>query len=62
MKILSLLFSLLLGAVVILFFLQPWDALEKMLGSSGPREAAPAKPSAAPEPAAKIEAAPAKPH
>ena len=61
MKILSLLFSLLLGAVVILFFLQPWDALEKMLGSSGPREAAPAKPSAAPEPAATAEAAPPKP-
>jgi len=31
MKTLSLLFSLLLGAAVFLIFVQPWDALEKLL-------------------------------
>jgi hypothetical protein len=58
MKILSLLFSLLLGAGVLLFFLQPWDKIEKMLGDTGTREAAPAKPSSAGEDAAAVETAP----
>jgi len=31
MKTLSLLLSLLLGAAVLLIFVQPWDALEKLL-------------------------------
>jgi endonuclease YncB( thermonuclease family) len=61
MKILSLLFSLLLGAAVILFFLQPWDTIEKMMGTTGPREAAPPKPSTTPEPTATVETAPARP-
>jgi endonuclease YncB( thermonuclease family) len=55
MKILSLLFSLLLGAGVLLFFLQPWDKIEKMLGGASPREAAPLESTAA------VEAAPPKP-
>jgi endonuclease YncB( thermonuclease family) len=55
MKILSLLFSLLLGAAVLLFFLQPWDRLEKMLGDTAKREAA------APQSTAAVEAAPPKP-
>ena len=55
MKILSLLFSLLLGAGVLLFFLQPWDKIEKMLGGAGTREAAPLESTAA------VEAAPPKP-
>ena len=55
MKILSLLFSLLLGAGVLLFFLQPWDKIETMLGGTGRREAAPLEPTAA------VEAAPPKP-
>ena len=55
MKILSLLFSLLLGAGVLLFFLQPWDKIETMLGGTGRREAAPPKSTAA------VEAAPPKP-
>ena len=49
MKTLSLLFSLLLGAAVLLIFVQPWGALEKMLGATGTREAAPAKPLTPPE-------------
>jgi endonuclease YncB( thermonuclease family) len=61
MKILSLLFSLLLGAAVLLFFVQPWDKLERMLGNTGAREAAPAKPSTADESTAAVEATPAKP-
>ena len=61
MKILSLLFSLLLGAAVLLFFVQPWDKLEKMLGNTPSREAAPAKPSTADEPTAAVEATSAKP-
>jgi endonuclease YncB( thermonuclease family) len=56
MKALSLLFSLLLGAAVLLIFIQPWDALERMLGAAGPREAAPAKPPAPPESTATVEA------
>jgi endonuclease YncB( thermonuclease family) len=60
MKILSLVFSLLLGAAVLLFFLQPWDRLEKMLGDTGGREAAPAKPSGAGEETAAVETAPPK--
>ena len=60
MKILSLLFSLLLGAAVLLFFLQPWDRLERMLGGTGTREAAPAKPSGAGEETAAVETAPPK--
>jgi endonuclease YncB( thermonuclease family) len=56
MKILSLLFSLLLGAAVLLFFLQPWDRLERMLGDLGAREAAPA-----PQTTAAAEAPPPKP-
>ena len=55
MKILSLLFSLLLGAGVLLFFLQPWNKIEKMLGGTGTREAAPLEFTAA------VEAAPPKP-
>ena len=55
MKVLSLLFSLLLGAAVLLFFLQPWDRIEKMLGDSVTRETAP------PESTAAVEAAPPKP-
>ena len=55
MKILSLLFSLLLGAGVLLFFLQPWNKIEKMLGGTGTREAAPLESTAA------VEAAPPKP-
>ena len=55
MKILSLLFSLLLGAGVLLFFLQPWDKIEKMLGDSVTRETAPLESTAA------VEAAPPKP-
>ena len=55
MKILSLLFSLLLGAGVLLFFLQPWDKIETMLGGTGRREAAPLESTAA------VEAAPPKP-
>jgi len=55
MKILSLLFSLLLGAAVLLFFLQPWDRLEKMFGDTAKREAA------APQSTATVEAAPPKP-
>ena len=38
MKTLSLLFSLLLGAAVLLIFVQPWGALEKMLGVTATRE------------------------
>lgn len=56
MKILSLLFSLLLGASVLLFFLQPWDRLERILGDIGAREAAPA-----PQTTAAVEAPPLKP-
>jgi endonuclease YncB( thermonuclease family) len=55
MKILSLLFSLLLGAGVLLFFLQPWDKIETMLGGIGRREAAPLESTAA------VEAPPPKP-
>ena len=55
MKILSLLFSLLLGAAVLLFFLQPWDRLEKMFDDTAKREAA------APQSTAAVEAAPPKP-
>ena len=55
MKILSLLFSLLLGAGVLLFFLQPWDKIETMLGGIGRRQAAPLESTAA------VEAAPPKP-
>ena len=61
MKTLSLLFSLLLGAAVLFIFVQPWDALEKMLGPTATREAAPAKPLASPESTATVEATPAKP-
>ena len=58
MKILSLLFSLLLGAAVLLFFLQPLDRLEKMFGDTAKREAAPAKPLGAGEETAAVETAP----
>jgi hypothetical protein len=61
MKILSLLFSLLLGVAVLLFFLQPWDKLESMLGTTGTREAAPATPLSTPESTAAVDAAPQKP-
>lgn len=61
MKILSLLFSLLLGAGVLLFFLQPWDKIEKMLGDTAKREAAPTKPSSAGEDATAVETAPPQP-
>ncbi len=55
MKVLSLLFSLLLGAAVLLFFLQPWDRLEKMFDDAAQREAA------APQSTATIAATPPKP-
>jgi hypothetical protein len=61
MKTLSLLFSLLLGAAVLVIFVQPWGALEKMLGVTTTREAAPAKPLTPPEQTATVEATPAKP-
>jgi endonuclease YncB( thermonuclease family) len=61
MKTLSLLFSLLLGAAVLLIFVQPWGELEKMLGPTATREAAPAEPLAPPEQTATVEATPAKP-
>lgn len=61
MKTLSLLFSLLLGAAVLVIFVQPWGALEKMLGPTATREAAPAKPLTPPEQTATVEATPAKP-
>ncbi len=61
MKTLSLLFSLLLGAAVLLIFVQPWGALEKMLGPTATREAAPAKPLTPPDSTATVEATPAKP-
>jgi endonuclease YncB( thermonuclease family) len=61
MKTLSLLFSLLLGAAVLVIFVQPWGALEKMLGVTATREAAPAKPLTPPEQTAAVEATPAKP-
>jgi len=59
MKTLSLLFSLLLGAAILVIFIQPWDALESMLGATGTR--APAKPPASPESTATVETAPPKP-
>ena len=49
MKVLSLLFSLLLGAAVLLFFLQPWAALERLLGDTVTHEAAPFESTAAVE-------------
>ena len=62
MKTLSLLFSLLLGAAVLVIFVQPWGALEKkMWGPTGTREAAPAKPPTPPDSTAAVEATPAKP-
>jgi endonuclease YncB( thermonuclease family) len=61
MKTLPLLFSLLLGAAVLLIFVQPWDALEKMPGVTATREAAPAKPLTPPEQTATVETTPAKP-
>lgn len=61
MKTLSLLFSLLLGAAVLVIFVQPWGALEKMLGVTATREAPPAKPLTPPEQTAAVEATPAKP-
>ena len=61
MKTLSLLFSLLLGAAVLLIFVQPWGALEKMLGPTATREAAPAEPLTPPDSTATVEATPAKP-
>jgi endonuclease YncB( thermonuclease family) len=61
MKTLSLLFSLLLGAAVLFIFVQPWDALEKMLGATETRKAAPAKPLTQPEQTATVETAPPKP-
>ena len=61
MKTLSLLFSLLLGAAVLVIFVQPWGALEKMLGPTATREAAPAKPLTPPDSTAAVEATPAKP-
>jgi endonuclease YncB( thermonuclease family) len=61
MKTLSLLFSLLLGAAVLFIFVQPWGALEKLLGVTATREAAPAKPLAPPDSTATVETTPAKP-
>ena len=61
MKTLSLLFSLLLGAAVLVIFVQPWGALEKMWGPTATREAAPAKPPTPPEQTAAVEVTPAKP-
>jgi endonuclease YncB( thermonuclease family) len=63
MKTLSLLFSLLLGAAVLFIFVEPWGALQKMLGATDTHEAAPApaKPLTQPEQTATAETAPAKP-
>ena len=61
MKTLSLLFSLLLGAAVLVIFVQPWGALEKMWGPTATREAAPAKPPTPLDSTAAVEATPAKP-
>jgi endonuclease YncB( thermonuclease family) len=61
MKTLSLLFSVLLGAAVLVIFVQPWGALEKMWGPTATREAAPAKPPTPPDSTAAVEATPAKP-
>ena len=61
MKTLSLLFSLVLGAAVLVIFVQPWGALEKMWGPTATREAAPAKPPTPPDSTAAVEATPAKP-
>ena len=61
MKTLSLLFSLLLGAAVLLIFVQPWDALEKLLVPAATRDAAPAKPLTPPDSTATVETTPAKP-
>jgi len=61
MKTLSLLFSLLLGATVLLIFVQPWDALEKLLVPAATRDAAPAKPLTPPDSTATVETTPAKP-
>jgi endonuclease YncB( thermonuclease family) len=56
-KVLSLLFSLLLGAAVLLFFLKPWDRIESLLGTAGTRAGAPAKPPST----AKVETTPETP-
>lgn len=60
MKVLSLLFSLLLGAAVLLFFVQPWDKLERMMGSTGARETSHAKPPAMGDSTGAVEQAPEK--
>ena len=57
-----MLFSLLLGAAVLVIFVQPWGALEKkMWGPTATREAAPAKPPITPDSTAVVEVTPAKP-
>jgi endonuclease YncB( thermonuclease family) len=62
MKILSFLFSLLLGAAVLLFFVQPWDRIESMLGSLVGWDAGPTKPQpASVDSTAAVETAPATP-
>ena len=38
MKVLSLLFSLLLAAAVLIILLRPWNALETLMGSAGRTE------------------------
>jgi endonuclease YncB( thermonuclease family) len=62
MKVLSFLFSLLLGAAVLLFFVQPWDRIESMLGSLVGWDAGPTKPQpASVDSTAAVETAPATP-
>jgi endonuclease YncB( thermonuclease family) len=62
MKVLSFLFSLLLGAAVLLFFVQPWDRIESMLGSLVGWDAGPTKPKpASVDSTAAVETAPATP-
>jgi hypothetical protein len=47
MKVVSLLFSLLLAAAVLIILLRPWNALETLMGSAGRTESkeSPANPS-----------------
>ena len=61
MKIFSLLFSLLLGAAVLLIFLRPWGAFETMWEGSGTHGAAPAHPPPASESTAAVDTTSPKP-
>jgi endonuclease YncB( thermonuclease family) len=63
MKILSILFSLLLAAAVLIVFLRPWSALETLVGNAGKTESRepPANPSASGESTAAVNAGNPKP-